>query len=232
MTERGNKSVLRTRDQFTVGPSSMKWDNGKLIIEIQEICVPLPFSLRGRVILTPHNSYDAAIQLDDEGKHFWQAVAPHGTVSVEFDKPSCNWSGPAYHDMNWGVEPLEQGFKNWTWLRTNTDLGTQVLYNLERRDGSHFAFGRCYNGGKVEITPTPKLHALSRGFWGMTRNVASEEKPKLLSTLEDAPFYTRNHVGITLNGNAHEAYHESLSLDRFTSPIVQAMLPFRMPRRA
>jgi carotenoid 1,2-hydratase len=28
------------------------------------------------------------------------------------------------------------------------------------------------------------------------------------------------------------AVHESLELDRFTLPIVQAMLPFRMPRRS
>jgi carotenoid 1,2-hydratase len=28
------------------------------------------------------------------------------------------------------------------------------------------------------------------------------------------------------------AMHESLSLDRFMRPWVQAMLPFRMPRRA
>jgi carotenoid 1,2-hydratase len=34
-----------------------------------------------------------------------------------------------------------------------------------------------------------------------------------------------------LFGEAATAVHESLDLDRFASPWVQAMLPFRMPRR-
>jgi carotenoid 1,2-hydratase len=33
-----------------------------------------------------------------------------------------------------------------------------------------------------------------------------------------------------LLGQDATAMHESLSLDRFRSPIVQMMLPFRMPR--
>jgi carotenoid 1,2-hydratase len=32
-------------------------------------------------------------------------------------------------------------------------------------------------------------------------------------------------------GELREGVHESLDLDRFRSPVVQAMLPFRMPRR-
>ena len=38
--------------------------------------------------------------------------------------------------MNWGDEPLEHGFHRWTWLRANTEQGTEVLYDVERRDGS------------------------------------------------------------------------------------------------
>jgi carotenoid 1,2-hydratase len=33
-----------------------------------------------------------------------------------------------------------------------------------------------------------------------------------------------------LYGKSCEAFHESLSLTRFTYPVVQMMLPFRMPR--
>jgi carotenoid 1,2-hydratase len=32
-------------------------------------------------------------------------------------------------------------------------------------------------------------------------------------------------------GERTSAMHESLDMDRFTAPLVQAMLPFRMPRR-
>ena len=53
----------------------------------------------------------------------------------------------------------------------------------------------------------------------------------LARTLEDTPFYARSLVGTRLFGHAATSVHESLDLDRFRSRIVQAMLPFRMPRR-
>jgi carotenoid 1,2-hydratase len=49
-------------------------------------------------------------------------------------------------------------------------------------------------------------------------------------TLEDAPFYARSQLSAKLFGETADVMHESLSLDRFRMPIVQAMLPFRMPR--
>jgi carotenoid 1,2-hydratase len=49
-------------------------------------------------------------------------------------------------------------------------------------------------------------------------------------TLEDTPFYARSVLQTRLLGQDAIAVHESLSLDRFRNPIVQAMLPFRMPR--
>jgi carotenoid 1,2-hydratase len=65
----------------------------------------------------------------------------------------------------------------------------------------------------------------------MSRAVASEGPPTLVATLEDAPFYTRNHVRVRYDGEWQDAFHESLSLERFANPLVQRMLPFRMPRR-
>jgi len=37
-------------------------------------------------------------------------------------------------------------------------------------------------------------------------------------------------LSASLLGERVEAVHESLSLERFRLPVVQAMLPFRMPR--
>jgi carotenoid 1,2-hydratase len=55
--------------------------------------------------------------------------------------------------------------------------------------------------------------------------------PRLIRTLEDAPFYSRSDVAARQNGQMARIVHESLDLDRLVSPIVKAMLPFRMPRR-
>jgi carotenoid 1,2-hydratase len=230
MTERGVKHMSRNAQQFTVGPSSMTCDGNGMTITIDETCMPLPFALRGSVRLTSDIFYDAPVALDDQSKHYWQAVTPHARVVVEIQKPKLKWSGFAYHDMNWGEEPLEAKFKNWTWLRANTQNGTQVLYEVERNDGSQLSFGRCFQNGIVTERNVPTRHKLHSGLWGMRREVNSESTPQLLTPLEDAPFYTRNHIAMTLDGKPCEAYHESLSLTRFANPIVQSMLPFRMPR--
>jgi carotenoid 1,2-hydratase len=230
MTERGARHVVRTPRQFSVGPSAMAWNDAGLSIEINERCVPLPFRLRGSVTITPGNLYDSPIPLDAAGRHHWQAVAPHGQIKVEFSNPHLSWSGSAYHDMNWGEEPLELAFKHWTWLRTKTTHGTRVLYDVRRQDGSRFAFGRNFQDRNITEQAVPEYFPLRRGLWGMKRDVQSETPPKLLKTLEDTPFYTRNHVELTLNGIRTDAFHESLSLERFVNPAVQVMLPFRMPR--
>jgi carotenoid 1,2-hydratase len=232
MTERGARHVMRQPHHFAVGRSTMSWDENGIAIAINEHCAPLPFPLRGRVILIPGNCYDAPVALDTGGRHHWQAVAPSAKIAVEFSNPKLAWSGAAYHDMNWGEEPLEQAFRQWTWLRTNTTRGTEVLYDVERKDGSRFAFGRCFRDGSVTERFVPDRYPLRRGVWGMSREVRSEAPPRLIATLEDAPFYTRNRVGLTLDGVECEAFHESLSLDRLVNPIVQMMLPFRMPRLA
>lgn len=208
----------------------MRWEGNDLTIDIQERCAPVPFPLRGRVTFSPGTFYEAPVRLAETGNHFWQAAAPHGRVTAEFSAPGLSWSGPAYHDMNWGDEQLENAFTRWTWLRAKTEQGTQVVYDVERRDGSPLAFGRLFREGAVTEVPVPPGHELKRGMWGMTRSVRSETPPRLIGRLEDAPFYTRSHVGLTLGGQACEGFHESLSLDRFMHPAVQLMLPFRMPR--
>jgi carotenoid 1,2-hydratase len=230
MTERGTRTLTRTPHLLKVGPSSMTWDEAGLTVDIAEHCAPLPFPLRGRVTIMPDALYNSPVALDAAAKHHWQAVAPRGRISVAFQNPKLNWFGSAYVDMNWGEEPLEQAFAHWTWLRANTAEAIEVIYDVERTDGSRFAFARCFQDGNVIERPVPELHHLRHGIWGVARAVRSEAPPQLIAKLEDAPFYTRNHVGMQLYGKSCEAFHESLSLTRFTYPVVQMMLPFRMPR--
>jgi carotenoid 1,2-hydratase len=61
---------------------------------------------------------------------------------------------------------------------------------------------------------------------------ADTDRPvRLVETLEDTPFYARSRLAAHVYGEPSEIFHESLDLDRFSSPIVRAMLPFRMPRQ-
>ena len=53
---------------------------------------------------------------------------------------------------------------------------------------------------------------------------------KLIQTLEDTPFYARSILSSELLGESVISFHETLNVPRFTSPIVQWMLAWRMPR--
>jgi carotenoid 1,2-hydratase len=50
--------------------------------------------------------------------------------------------------------------------------------------------------------------------------------------LEDTPFYQRAILESQLLGETVESFHETLNVARLTSKVVQAMLPWRMPRRS
>jgi carotenoid 1,2-hydratase len=53
-----------------------------------------------------------------------------------------------------------------------------------------------------------------------------------MRTLEDTPFYARSIASATFGGQPSAVVHEELSLDRFRSPWVRFLLPFRMRRGA
>ena len=86
--------------------------------------------------------------------------------------------------------------------------------------------------------PLPARHTLPRTGWGIHRTVRTEPASAggapatVLRTLEDTPFYARSLVRTRLGGEAVDAMHETLSATRFGTAWVQALLPWRMPRRA
>ncbi len=230
MTERGLRDVMRDPAQFVCGPSSLRVDGDVITIAINERCMPLPFAVRGELRMTLRTCYDSPVSLDEKGLHQWRAVAPHGRIDVELSAPEQRWSGYCYHDMNWGAEPIEKAFMDWTWSRLHDANGAVVFYDARRRDNSRKAFAMGFAGGEVREVSLPPPHALKRGFWGMAQDVRSETTPVVLAKLEDAPFYTRNHVRISHDGKPYDAFQESLSVSKFDTRLVQLMLPFRMPR--
>ena len=55
---------------------------------------------------------------------------------------------------------------------------------------------------------------------------------RVVDQLEDTPFYQRALLSSELLGQTVQSFHETLYVPRLVSPLVQAMLPWRMPRRA
>ncbi|WP_245325252.1 hydratase [Bradyrhizobium sp. CCH5-F6] len=231
MTERPRGAVIRTMDTFTVGPSHLSWDGESLTINVDEISVPIPGRLRGTIRLVPTAIAQQAFLLNGEGHHRWWPIAPCARVQVRLDHPRLSWEGDGYFDMNCGDAPLEQGFSNWQWSRGAMQDGTVILYEALRRDGSRVDLAMTFDpNGRLQLFEPPPMVELRRTGWRMSRSVRSANSAKIVKNLEDAPFYARSVVSARLLGEAVSLMHESLSLDRFKMPIVQAMLPFRMPR--
>ena len=229
MTERG--AAGRGAGTLAIGPSAMRWDGSALTIEIDEVTMPVPSRLRGVVRVYPEAINPAGFVLDAAGRHRWRPIAPCARVEVEFRQPALRWSGTGYFDTNEGDEPLEAAFIDWNWSRAPLREGAAVLYDVRRRDGSDLSLAlRFGRGGGMERFAAPPVTALARTKWRVARATRADAA-RVLRTLEDAPFYARSVLSASLLGEQTEAVHESLSLDRFRLPVVQAMLPFRMPRR-
>jgi carotenoid 1,2-hydratase len=230
MTERGSAQLKRSADTFAVGPSAMHWDGDALTIDIHETACPIPFPVRGKVRLYPEHVSQTAFGLHEDGQHLWHPIAPRARVDVSMASPGIVWSGSGYFDSNFGREPLEAGFSEWQWSRAHLKQDVAVIYEGERRDGTDFAMALRYDRqGKwhdAELPPSARLPGTAFGMARRTRGTNA----KIVKTWENAPFYARSALSTELYGEHVDAVHESLSMDRFVSPIVQLMLPFRMPR--
>jgi len=234
MTERRRPAISRSANEFVVGPSSVDWNGEALTFRIGEVTNPIPSRLQGIVRVYPSALTRETFVLDAAGRHRWHPIAPSSRVQVEFRKPAMRWLGEGYFDMNDGDAPLEHDFRSWEWSRAGTRKGTLVSYDTIARDRTSNSLALRFDrsGTADHLEPLPRAKLPSTG-WRIPRTVRGDaQQPVTVKRmLEDAPFYARSQLSAKLFGETADVMHESLSLDRFRSPIVQAMLPFRMPRR-
>lgn len=239
MTERGRSAVHRDGASLTIGPSTMAWEGDELVIRLDEITAPvppmpmLPGPVRGEVRLRPRAINTHVFTLDDAGRHRWRPMSPRADVSVRLSEPGLSWSGEGYLDHNSGDEPLEDAFEVWDWSRAHLSRDSAVLYDLKRRDGSAVSLAVRFGAdARPEPFAPPPVVRLPDTVWGMKRFTRSEPggTAGVVGSWEDTPFYSRSALVTRLLGDDACGVHESLSLGRLRSPVVRAMLPFRMPR--
>ena len=234
LTERSGRALQRSRSRLGIGPSSLCWDGSALTVQIEELTAPFPSRLRGTVRVHPAALPGRGFALDAAGRHVWTPISPCARVEVALERPALRWSGAAYFDANAGSEPLEAGFRSWDWSRAGLQRGgTAVLYDAVRRDGSTRLLALRFGpDGSVEnFEAPPPVHLPTTG-WRVARGTRADagHGAAVVETLEDTPFYARSLLRTHLLGERTTAVHESLSLDRFRTRWVQALLPFRMPR--
>jgi carotenoid 1,2-hydratase len=234
MTERSRAALSRDKASITIGPSAASWNGRFLTFEIDETTSFIPSRLKGVVRVYPMDWNDDALGLDPDGQHHWWPISPRARIEVAFERPAVRWNGTGYLDSNFGNVPLETSFSNWNWSRAHVNDEAVILYDVTNRDGAATSLALRFDsaGRIVEMDPLP-LHRLPMGLWGVARSTRADPGAtvRIVRKLEDAPFYTRSVISSQLLGTQVEAVHESLSLDRFDTRWVQALLPFRMPRR-
>lgn len=235
MTDRGRAALRQTRDSFTVGPSSLRWDGAKLVIDINEIgAPPLVSRVRGQVTLTPHALTRVELPLTDDGAHVWRPFAPTCDIDVQLDAPGWQWDGHGYFDANFGTRALEQDFSYWTWGRFPHRGGSTCFYDAERLDGTELAAGIHFDPeGHAQMIASPPKTALPRSLWALRRETRADpgHKPMQVKAMLDAPFYNRAAVRTQIDGEETTGVHEALDLTRFRSPLLKPMLAVRVPRR-
>jgi carotenoid 1,2-hydratase len=236
MTERGRRHVHREAASFTVGPSRLEWTGQSLAIELDERCAPLPRRVLGRVLLHPAGLSTFGTALDGAGRHRWGPIAPCARIEVDLPLPGLRWKGHAYFDSNEGDEPIERAFTRWDWLRAPLPDGRcAVLYDVQPRQGERRLIGaRFTHDDRVEpFTLAQRQRLPATRWWRVDRRVPVDAAPAVVQrTLEDTPFYARSLLRMSLDGALTDAVHETLDVARLTSPAVQRMLPWRMPRVA
>ncbi|MEM7694444.1 MAG: carotenoid 1,2-hydratase [Pseudomonadota bacterium] len=236
MTERGRRAPRQAADGYFVKNSGIRREGDSFVITIDERCTPVPRALRGEVRVRPEALIPFAYPIDRGAAHFWRPIAPSTPIEVTMREPDLSWRGTGYFDMNWGTVPLEATFSHWDWMRVDMGSGrSAIFYQTEETDGP----GRTLSldaAADGTISPFGEMatrHRLPKTLWRVNRGGWSQDgAPTVRRTLEDTPFYVRTELTTTLSGGARTAIQESLSLRRFRNPVVQCMLPFRMPRLA
>jgi carotenoid 1,2-hydratase len=231
MTERGRRSLARSADRLRIGPSAIARGDGRIVIDVDEWSVPIPRRMRGTITVDTGPVFAVDHALDGVGRHLWRPIAPLARVKVAFSSPAVSWEGSAYVDSNRGVEPLEAGFRSWTWSRSTLSGRTTIFYDVERIDGSRNGVAIAMDpDGRTSPRSAPPVAALPGTLWRVARSVRSEAEPQAIRTLEDTPFYTRTATRTVLDGQSCDTVCESVDLRRFSARWVQTLLPFRMPR--
>ncbi len=233
MTERGRGSLRRDERHIAIGASAMAWDGAALTITVDETTVPFPSPLRGRVVVRPRVYGTRRFDLDSAGRHRWQPIGPLSDISVEFEQPGLRWEGSGYFDTNDGDEPLEAAFRSWTWSRFDVGEGARIFYDVIDRSGDERKLSLAVTKDGVSRGKALSSGALPPTVWGIARAAPCDAGavPRLVRTMENAPFYARSSLRSSIDGADVNGVHESLSLTRAVSPAVRLMLPFKMFRR-
>ena len=237
MTERGQSDTVQHRDALQIGPSSMRWDNDRLIIEIEErdIRLGIPWRRRvaGQIVLTPEVLNDHSFKLDADGQHHWHTIAPRARIDVRMERARRDVVRQRLSRRQSRQRTDRGRFRDWHWSRAHAGEDVAVIYEGNRRDGSHFGSAlRFDKTGHPARGGTAAGRAPARDIVG--HEASDPGGPRPCIGYQDLGGFRRSMPDSTLDmrifGKKVTAMQESISLDRLVNPVIQFMLPYKMPR--
>ncbi len=219
---------------LTIGRSSMRWEGGRLVVDLDERETPLMGAarpIRGRVVVHPEALPGVELTIDERGEHRWWPIAPLARIEVELAEPGVRFSGHGYHDANAGDIPLEATFETWSWSRARAPDGALLTYDVDCSSGAARSLAmRVTPQGDVEPLTNTWSTSLGRTGWHLERKARVDEgqSARVVRSLEDGPFYARALVQTRLGGHDAVAMHETLAAHRLRSSVVRFFTGFRM----
>ncbi len=236
MTDRGTSALRQSKDCLQVGPSSLRWRGGDLVIDIDEVSsLPLISRMRGQIIVTPSAVTGVELPLTADGAHIWRPFAPIARISVQLEAKGWQFDGHGYFDSNFGARPLERDFNTWTWARYPTATGATCFYDAKRCDGTTLdAAINFLPDGSARSVAAPGATSFRRTNWALKRDTRADAgtTPRQIKAMLDAPFYSRAVVETQIDGEKVQGVHEALDLRRYANPLLKPMLAVRVPRRS
>ena len=231
LDERVVQDGQRTATGVTIGASTMRWQDERLVVDIDERTSPLRRRVRGRVVLTPEAYSGLELAIDEHGAHRWWPVAPLARIDVDFQSPGVRFSGHGYHDANTGDVPMEQTFLHWSWSRARSENRAIMTYDVACVSGAtrSLAFSVATNGERTDLENVATA-PIARTGWGLDRTARVDEGApvRVVRSLEDGPFYARALVETKLGGEPVIAMHETLAAHRLKRLWVRTLTRFRM----
>jgi carotenoid 1,2-hydratase len=221
----------RAEDRVSIAGSTMEWRDDRLVATINERTIPMRLPLRGTVIVHPLVPTNLELTIDGDGLHRWWPAAPLARIEVDLPVPGLRFAGHGYYDANAGSVPLDRTFEAWNWSRATNQNFSFLTYDIACATGAErsIAFKLSKNGEVTWRTPSPSM-ALPRTAWGIDRRIRADpgDRPRIIRSLEDGPFYGRALVEASLEGEKVIAMHEVLAAHRLRRRWVHFLTRFRM----
>ena|GEM_PF-1114770 len=179
------------------------------------------------------------------GRHFWVPAAPDGAFTARLDLwrlgrgvERARFSGRAYHDRNFGSEPLHHLKADWHWGRIHSNGRLFVYFAVlpDAPDATPFTRALLMERGRLVDAASsfsPDI-GMRGGHWSTLRfpeHVAGSSGPIGFSAaggraLDSGPFYHRilSPMEVTYNG---ERWVDGRGITEFLRPPRLGVAPFR-----